>query len=119
MRSVLLISHGSHSPRTKQEVAALVDKLRAQSDIPIFEYAFLEIESPSIPRGIENCIARGATHVTVLLNFLNSGKHVDGDIPRLIAQARQKHPQVNIAITPPVGQDPGIVELFLRLITTG
>ncbi len=116
MKAILLISHGSQSPKTKQEVKALVKILKKQSKILIFKYAFLEIESPSIPVGIDQCVNEGATHVVVLLNFLNSGKHVDIDIPTIIRQASKKYPQVLITITKPVGQHPRIVDLFLDML---
>ena len=116
MKAVLLISHGSRSPKTKEEVQRLVQKLKGRSNIPIFEYAFLEIESPSIPEGIDQCVKKGATSIMVLLNFLNSGRHVDEDVPAMVAQGQKRHPRVPIKITPPVGQEKGIVDLFLEMI---
>lgn len=116
MKAVLLISHGSHSSQTLVEVQDLVKRLQKRADVPIFEYAFLEIEKPSIPDGLDLCIQKGATHVKVLLNFLNSGRHVDQDIPEIIKQASIKYPSVNFRITQPVGQHPKILDLFLDLI---
>lgn len=116
MKAVLLVSHGSHSPKTKHEVASLVKQLKRRSKIKIFKFAFLEIEQPSIPSGIEMCVQAGVTQVLILLNLLNSGKHVDEDIPRIVNEARKKYPKVNFKITPPVGQHAKIVDLFLDFI---
>ena len=116
MKAILIISHGSHSKKTKQEVITLVKNLRQRTRIPVIEYAFLEIESPSIPEGIEECVKKGAQEIFVTLNFLNSGKHVDEDIPRIVAEAQKKYPSVKLKITPPVGQHPKIPDLFLDLI---
>ncbi len=118
MKAVLLISHGSHSPKTKDEVIALIKRLKSLSRVEIFEYAFLEIESPSIPQGIDHCVRQGAREVIILLNFLNSGRHVNEDIPRIVSEAKQKYPNVKIKITPPVGQHPKIDELFVELINS-
>lgn len=85
-------------------------------DFEVFEYAFLEIEKPGIPEGIDLCVRKGATEIIILLNFLNSGKHVDEDIPRIIREAKMKYPSVNFRITIPVGQHPKITELFLDLL---
>ena len=117
MKSVLLISHGSRSPKTKKEVSKLVNTLRKKSEIMILEYAFLEIESPLIPQGIETCVKKGADEVIVLLNFLNPGRHVDVDIPRIIARAQKQYPKVKFHITKPVGQHEAIVNLFLEMIS--
>ena len=119
IKAVLLISHGSRSAKTKQEVSILVKDLQKRTGIAIFEYAFLEIEAPSIPEGIDICVAKGATQVIVLLNFLNSGRHVNNDIPDIVRQAGKKYPQVCFSITTPVGQHPKVAELFLDLITHG
>jgi len=116
MKSILIISHGSRSPKTKEEVHTLVERLKKKCDVDIFEYAFLELEKPSIPEGIDICVQKGATEVIVLLNFLNAGRHVDEDIPEIVAGAQAKHPDVKVSITTPVGQHAGIDELFLDLI---
>jgi len=116
MKSVLLISHGSHSPETKKEVENVVEALKEKSTIPIFEYAFLEIEKPSIPDGIERCVERGATQITILLNFLNSGKHVDFDIPNIIRTAKEKYPQIQFKITKPLLHHNDIIDIFIGLI---
>ncbi len=116
MDAILVISHGSHSPKTKQEVIALCQKLKTKLDPAIVEYAFLEIDKPSIPDGINHCLQKGATHVTVLLNFLNAGKHVDQDIPRIIKEAQRRYPNVTFHTTIPVGQHSKIPELFMDLL---
>lgn len=116
MNAVLLISHGSRSSATKREVSELVKRLRLANAGEIVEFAFLELESPSIPEGIDICVQKGARQVKVLLNFLNSGRHVDVDIPEIVAEAQRKHPAVKMSITKPVGQHPDIEKLFLDLL---
>jgi sirohydrochlorin cobaltochelatase len=116
MKAALVISHGSRSSKTKEEVESLAAKIKKQSGLKIVEYAFLELESPTIPEGIDNCIKKNAEEVIILLNFLNAGRHVDEDIPHIVAQARKKHPNVKIRISKPVGQHPDIVNLFVDLL---
>jgi len=116
MKAVLLISHGSASPETKKEVIRLVERLRQRLAADIVEFAFLELERPSIPEGIDICIQKGAQEIVVLLNFLNSGRHVDIDIPAIVAQARLRHPGVKISMTKQVGQHSGIEDLFLDML---
>lgn len=117
-KAVLIISHGSRVPTTKNEVGKLVERLKAKRQDLIFNYGFLELAEPSIPQGIDKCVADGATEVIVVLNFLNAGIHVDKDIPEIIDGARQKHSKVDIRISGPIGQHAGIVDLFLDLIET-
>ena len=115
MNAILIVSHGSHSPKTKQEVQLLVEALRKQGIADFIEFAFLEIEKPSIPEGIESLVAQGAQEIKVLLNFLNSGKHVDVDIPHIVQDAQKKHPRIRFSISRPVGQHSKIVGLFSDL----
>lgn len=116
MRSILLVSHGSKAPKTRKEIEALVAQLKKRSGVGIVQTAFLELESPDIPEGIRQCVRKGATEVTILLNFLNSGRHAADDIPKIIRQARQDHPDVRFRITNPIGQENYLVDIFLKLL---
>ena len=116
MKAVLLVSHGSHSPKTRKEVAALIRKLKKKMTGDFVSFAFLEIASPSIPEGISECVKKGATKIVILLNFLNSGKHVDHDIPRIVKEAGTKYPSIKFCLTSPVGQHPRITELFRDIV---
>ena len=116
MKAVLIISHGSKSRKTKQEIKRLTKTLKSRTQIKIFEYAFLEIEQPDILTGIEWCITQRATEIIVLLNFLNSGRHVDIDIPGILLHAKRKYPKIVFFISKPVGQHPRIQELFIDMI---
>ena len=114
--AVLFITHGSRSPKTKQEINRSVKLLKRRSKTEILEFAFLEIENPNIPEGIATCVKKGATVVTVLLNFLNSGRHVDRDIPQIIKDAKKQYPRVLFRVTRPVGQHKKIPDLFLDML---
>jgi len=114
MRSILLVSHGSKAPKAREEIGSLAAQLKKKSGVRIVQPAFLEIESPDIPQGIHLCVRKGATEVTILLNFLNSGRHAGDDIPKIIRQARQDHPRVKFRITKPIGRQDYLVDIFLK-----
>lgn len=116
MTHVIVISHGSRSTATKREVLALIARLSQLVEFQNIHSAFLEIESPSIPEAIGQCVTKGATRIVVLLNFLNAGRHVDVDIPRIIAEENAKYPQVTFQLTPPLGQHPQIPGIFANIL---
>lgn len=116
MQAVLLISHGSRSPVTINEVSSLVNELKVRTNIPIFEYAFLEVAEPGIERGIEICVQKGATEVVILVSFLNSGRHVSKDIPEIVESVRQKYPHVRFRLSQPIGLHKNIADLYIDLI---
>ncbi|MDE2028084.1 MAG: CbiX/SirB N-terminal domain-containing protein [Candidatus Omnitrophica bacterium] len=116
MKAVLIVSHGSRSPETKKEVSALVSSVSSCLPGVLVDYAFLEIEPPSIPEGIDTCVTGGAIEIVVALNFLNSGRHACEDIPALVQTAQKKYPSVKFSITKPIGQHARIPNLFVDLI---
>jgi sirohydrochlorin cobaltochelatase len=116
MKAVLLVSHGSRSPKIKEEISALADILRQRLPNSIVEFAFLEIETPGIPEGIDRCVSQGATRVVVTLNFLNAGRHIDEDIPAIVHAAQKKYPQIKFTISKPIGQHAQTPNLFIDLI---
>lgn len=119
MKAVLFVSHGSRFPKAEEEVRGFVEELKRRSGIPIFEYAFLDIAHPSVPEGVDACVRKGAAEIVILLNFLNTGRHVDEDVPYIVDEARAKHPGVIFRITKPIGQHDQIVDLFLHMINQG
>jgi sirohydrochlorin ferrochelatase len=115
-QAVLLVSHGSKAPKARQEVDALAARLSAKLKSPVFEYAFLEVDKPSIPEGLEACVRRGATEITLILNFLNSGRHVLEHVPQIVAEFRATHPSIICRLTPCVGSHEGMDSLYLDLV---
>lgn len=114
--AVLLVSHGSRSAQARREIDALAGRLAKASGADVFESAFLEIEQPSIPEGLEACARKGALRITVLLNFLNSGRHAASDIPEIVRAFQAGHPGVECRITPCLAAHEGIDALYLDLL---
>jgi len=114
MKALLLIAHGSRRKKSNDEVVVLAEKLKATcgDQYQIFEAGFLEIASPAIATVIETCIKQGATTITVLPYFLNSGLHVTTDIPEHIEEAQQQFPEIEIKVTAHIGAS----ELMLSLL---
>jgi sirohydrochlorin ferrochelatase len=116
VNALLVVAHGSRRQQSNDEVSAITDKLRTSchGDYAIVHSGFLELASPSIPDGIEQCINDGATRITVLPYFLNSGRHVVEDVPELVNTASQQHPGVDIVIAPHLGASPLMVDLLIE-----
>ncbi len=118
MQALLLVAHGSRREASNEEVRQLAKRLRALAGARFsrVEAAFLELAEPSIPDGIEQCIASGADAVTVLPYFLSAGRHVSEDIPAEVAGKQQQHPDVAISLAPYLGSAEGIVGLILNIV---
>lgn len=116
MKAVLLISHGSKAPQTTQEIKELEKRLKERLEAPLLKAAFLEINEPDIPTGLETLIKEGATEIVVLLNFLNTGKHAGIQIPRMIDEAKGRYPEVQIKMTPCIGSHKKMLELYAEMV---
>ena len=117
MKSILLVAHGSRRAESNQEIARLSDRLaaKASADVQIVEHAFLELCEPLIPDGIEKCIQRGATSVSVVPYFLARGTHVADDIPEQVAIKQSEYPDMEIQITDYLGTSDELVDVLLKL----
>ena len=79
----------------------------------IVHYAHMELATPTLPEGIDACVADGATDVIVLPYMLSPGRHATEDIPRMAAEAAAKHPAVTVRVSAPLGIHPLLAELVL------
>jgi len=116
-RALLVVAHGSRREQSNEEVRELTARLRQESSGEYGQVAcaFLELAEPSIPDGIEQCVAGGAEEVVVLPYFLSAGRHVVKDIPAEVAGKQAEHPNLMISMAPYLGASSGIVELMLAL----
>ena len=117
MKSLVLVAHGSRRKESNQEVMALVDKIK-ELNLPgydCFEASFLELAKPSILDAIQQSIDEGATSIVLLPYFLNSGTHVVNDIPSIMNQAKEKHPDINFQVTTNIGASDLMMDLILSI----
>src|SRR5688572_16298351 len=94
MKAILLVSHGSRSRKAHDEAVDLARQVAKKTGFDAVEPAFLDVDRPSIPEGVDTLVRKGASEIIVLPNFLNSGNHVLEDVPRLVREAQSKHPSV-------------------------
>ena len=121
MNSLLLVAHGSRRRESNEEIGRLAARVaeRAGDRFAVVEHAFLELAEPSIGDGIERCIARGATEVTVLPYFLARGTHVAEDVPGEVEPKRAEHPGVRIRIADYLGTSEALPDLLVGLASAG
>ncbi|NOZ11043.1 MAG: cobalamin biosynthesis protein CbiX [Gammaproteobacteria bacterium] len=117
MKHLLLIAHGSRRQQSNDEVRDLTQQLTAaaQGHFDQVSCAFLELSAPSIPEGIDSAARQGAHSIIVLPYFLAAGQHVGTEIPKIIASAHQRHPQVTITLLPHLGASKAMPSLLLSI----
>ena len=116
MKVMMLIAHGSRKSAANDEVRQLAERIAdiGGGDYDAVRAAFLELAEPDIQKGIDDCVAQGATEIVAVPYFLANGRHVSADIPGELACAQAGHPQVLIRLSQYLGQNEAMAELVLR-----
>jgi sirohydrochlorin cobaltochelatase len=102
---VLLFAHGARDPnwaRPFEQARALL--AQRQGDASCVSLAFLEFMSPDLIAAGQGLATQGCTQVTVVPLFLGAGGHVRKDLPALLAQLRELHPEVDWQLAAAVGE---------------
>lgn len=103
---IIVVDHGSRREESNRLLLDVVKHYESQSPFSIVEPAHMELAEPSLGVAFERCVARGARLVVVHPYFLLPGRHWNGDIPRLAAEAAAKHDGVGFLVTAPLGLHP-------------
>lgn len=115
-RALLLVDHGSTREGANAVLVHVAEIIRARSDFDMVHYAHMEIAEPTISQGFDACVAGGAREVIVHPYFLAPGSHYNEDIPRLVAEAAARHPEVRWTITEPLGVHSKLCEVVLERV---
>ncbi len=111
-RPLLLVGHGSRDNEGRDrllEFAAAYQTLDATR--PVIP-CFLELTAPSIQDGVDQCVAKGYTDISVLPVLLFAARHNKFDVTNELDRARQRHPQVRFHYGRHFGITPAIIQLW-------
>ncbi len=115
-RALLLVDHGSRREQANAVLVEVAETIRRLSDFVVVHYAHMEIAEPTIAQGFDACVADGAREVVVHPYFLAPGDHYNETVPRLVAEAAARHPEVRWTITEPLGIHPKLGEVVLERV---
>lgn len=114
MHAILLFSHGSVLCGAEQNLLRLATEMRERGDAPIVEAGFLNYCEPRFDTAVERCIGQGATQITIAPYFLVEGKFVVQDLPVCIAEAKQRHPEIEFVTAGVIGFHERLVDAILE-----
>ena len=80
--------------------------------------AYLELMQPSLPACAAALHGEGVRTLRVVPVFLGSGGHLKEDLPKLVASIRAQYEDLDIAVDPPVGEQPEVIAAIARAIGT-
>lgn len=114
MKALIVIAHGSRREQSNNEIIGMVDRIRSMvnDQYEQITHSFLEIRDPSLNEAVADCIDRGAREVTVYPFFLNSGNHVQQDIPDMIEELNAVYPDCHIQLLQHFGKSEDMASLI-------
>ena len=114
-RGLILFAHGSRDPLWRAPVEAVAARAAGLAPQTRVACAYLELMAPDLPTCASGLAAAGVTDLTILPMFLGVGRHAREDLPVLVEQLRQQHPQVRIRLRPAIGEDERVVDMLAHI----
>jgi sirohydrochlorin cobaltochelatase len=117
MRGIVLFAHGARDPGWAQPFEEIRERVRASRPEYPIALAYLELMSPTLEEAIQSVVNEGALAVTVYPLFMAQGGHLKHDLPKILDAIRAIHPHVPIALEPPIGEVPEILDAIAAWVT--
>ncbi|MFM8865565.1 MAG: sirohydrochlorin chelatase [Limnohabitans sp.] len=113
--AVVLFAHGSRDPLWRVAIDAVAEEMHRQSPQVAVRCAFLELTAPDLPTVVQALLAEGHGAIRIVPMFLGVGRHGREDLPALVAQLRQRHPELRLELLPAVGEMPELTRCLAHL----
>ena len=113
--AIILFGHGSRDALWHLPIQAVADRIRLASPKTTVACAYLELTEPSLRDAAASLIGTSVTNITILPMFLGVGRHAREDLPALIAELKQNHPDTVFQVQPAVGENPAVLDLLAEI----
>lgn len=100
MKGIVFFCHGARQASWRVPFDEILAEFRRQCPQIPAQLAFLEMMSPGLIEAVEMLVQEGADEVDVIPLFLAPGGHTQRDLPELLAQVRQRWPQLQLLTRP-------------------
>ncbi len=115
--ALVALAHGSKDPRSAETVNALCARVRSLRPDLRVEAAFLDHCEPSPTQLFDRLVAEGYDEVVVVPLLLTAAYHARVDVPAVVQEAADRHPQLRMQVTEVLGDDVLLDVLDRRLRT--
>ncbi|MFS0656084.1 sirohydrochlorin chelatase [Bacillus sp. 179-C3.3 HS] len=102
-QAVLYVGHGSRVKEAQDKAISFMKSCMPLVEADIQEICFLELTEPSIEKGFETCVEKGATHIAIVPLLLLTAMHAKSDIPIEIENVKSRFPHVHVTYGKPIG----------------
>ena len=110
----MIVDRGSREPEVREELEEICILAKKRGGYAYVNYSFLEVLPPFIPEGISQCVAAGATHITVMPYFLYPGMKLKDTVKQSAKIGKDK--ELKLMITKPLSYHPLMTQLIIDRI---
>ena len=114
--AIILFAHGARDPEWAQPFFNIRDRVAQQfPDAPV-RVAFLEIMQPTLAEAVADLAKNNIQHITLIPLFLARGGHLKEDMPRLLAEIYQQHPDIQFHTAPALGEVDPVLDCIAQWV---
>jgi sirohydrochlorin ferrochelatase len=95
---ILIFAHGSSVPEANETIARLAAEVSRATGYDYVRPSFLKLAEPDLLAAVARAWEAGIARVVVVPYFLTMGIHLRRDLPKLIAEAQQRFPEMDIRL---------------------
>ncbi|MBU5635927.1 CbiX/SirB N-terminal domain-containing protein [Geomonas sp. Red69] len=114
--ALLLMAHGSRIAEANNAVHEIAKRVQKMTQFEIVEVSFREQHQPNIQQGVDACVAQGAERILLVPYFLYMGAHVLEDLPEELAEAKKRHPGVEMVLGKHLGVHDKLAEVVVERV---
>jgi sirohydrochlorin cobaltochelatase len=107
--ALVLFAHGARDQRWAHPFQRLKTMTQSKLSDTRVELAFLELMEPKLIDLIDELVHSEVTKVTVVPIFLGQGGHILRDLPLIMAELREKYPQLSLSQVEAVGENADVL----------
>ncbi len=103
---LVLFAHGARDAEWAEPFRDIAKRVSADRRDVEVRLAFLEFQTPTLTDAIAGLVAGGHVVIHVAPLFMAQGGHLKHDVPELLAGIRARHPELQLALLPAIGDVP-------------
>lgn len=112
-KGILIIGHGSRSKDASVIFDSIVEQFKSRGYKNVIG-ANMELAKPDIHAAVEKFLEKGITDIIALPLFLYIGIHIKEDIPEILADFKEKYPELKFKLAEPLKDDSLIVDVLAK-----
>jgi sirohydrochlorin cobaltochelatase len=107
--AIILFAHGARDPDWAAPFNTIRRQLQSARPQTLVQLAFQDFMTPTLDQAAAQAVAGGARRVLLVPLFMAQGGHLKQDLPRLVAEIRGQHPQLEVRVMPAIGDAPEVL----------